>query len=111
MTNFTNTNMSGEIQAFVMYLKECSCSDYWAEFRYTNGKLLVRDGGFENEPIKKTWCQLTEKKILQAVKLILTKNIARRDIAAQFIGEEWEFDDEGADVLLQIIYFGEIKYG
>lgn len=58
------------------------------------------------------WVKVTPKKIQKAVLDILTKDIdVSRELASQFIGEEWDTDINGVDIMIQYIVFKYIKYG
>jgi hypothetical protein len=95
--------------------------NYWAEFRkpvYDDENNLisvqVRDGGKENDPVRKNWMTIDAKKIMKGRTMLLDGNVqVAREYAAQFIGteHEWDYDVWGADCLVQAVYFGEIVYG
>lgn len=96
---------------------------YWAEIDkvrridtspYWVTGFAVRDGGIENDPVKTEWLELTEAILLQARNDLVSGKIkVRKDLAAQFVGQpdDWDYDAEGVDVLIQAAYFGELVYG
>jgi len=94
---------------------------YWADVRNVRtsaeGKyrvvssMEVRDGAHEDgDPGE--WVRVTAAAIRKAATALRDGRIqVRRDIAAQFIGSEWEYDSEGADCAVQAAVFGEIRFG
>lgn len=73
----------------------------------------VRDGGYENDPVKSEWLELTEAVLLKARDDLLSGKVkVRKDLAAQFVGppDDWDYDADGVDVLIQAAYFGELVY-
>lgn len=98
---------------------ETSAIVYWAEAknikRDAEGyveSFQVRDNGDEGERVCKTWKTVNAAAIERAALKILTGEFEiRRDIAAQFVGKEWETDSEGVDCIIQAICFNELTYG
>lgn len=98
---------------------ETSALVYWAEARNVcrNGdgyvtSFQVRDAGNEAERHSDVWVTVNSKIIEAHAKRLLNGTIAvRRDIAAQFIGREWETDSEGIDAIIQSICFSGIIFG
>lgn len=65
-------------------------------------------------PIKKGWKVINEKAIMKARDKMMNEDVGiHRSIAAQFVGpiENWEYDNDGVDALIQVAFFGEVRYG
>lgn len=100
---------------------ETSALSEWAEIKniVRNHENLVesfqvRDGGFEGSRVKKEWTMIHCAKIRNIVKRLLLGEVeARRDIAQQFVGKcnDWTYDAEGINVIVQCICFNEIVFG
>jgi hypothetical protein len=96
-----------------------ACS-YWAEVKdakrnadFYVTEFKIRDAE-SDEDIKKEWVTITADKILEAVKKLINDDEDYkicRSIIAQFVGREWDFDQEGADVIIQIAVFNKIIFG
>jgi hypothetical protein len=94
---------------------------YWAEFKNIkrdNEKLIIsfdiRDNDDEGERVSEKWHKITFNKILKATEKIKNGEVEiRKDIAQQFIGkpEDWDYDIEGIDCVIQIVVFNELIYG
>lgn len=75
---------------------------------------IVKDAAPDGDPVKKGQKLINERAILKAREALVNGDIkVRRDIAAQFVGkpEDWDYDSEGVDALVQAAFFGEIVYG
>ncbi len=98
---------------------ESSPIAYWAEIRDVRrdekGNVLsfqVRDGGLEDARVSRHWVTINARKIIIAAKKLLLGEIkVRKDIAAQFIGKEWDFDYEGVDCIIQSIRYKKLVFG
>lgn len=65
---------------------------------------------FESADVR--WVRVNEKALRKAASKLLNGEVeVRRDIAAQFIGKNWEYDDEGIDCVIQARCFNEIVFG
>ncbi|MCA3018814.1 MAG: hypothetical protein ING66_09435 [Rhodocyclaceae bacterium] len=92
---------------------------YWAEVkavkRNAEGYVTsfeVRDGGYEGERVSDAWKIVNRHAVQNAVARLLSGEFAvRRDLAAQFVGEDWEYDQDGVDALIQAICFDELTFG
>ncbi len=101
---------------------EGSAISYWAagtkvlreeETNYVTS-FKVRDNAPDGEPVKKGCKVISNKAILKARNALVNGDVpVRRDIAGQFVGkpEDWEYDGEGVDALVQAAFFGKIVYG
>lgn len=111
--------MKTSIQYFLTDAVEGPGVAYWAEAkdvqRDEHGYVTsfkVRDGGYESDRVSKNWKTVNEKSVKKAVADILSGEMeVRRDLAAQFIGKEWEYDSDGVDCVIQTICFGELIFG
>lgn len=101
---------------------ETDAVDYWAEVKdvarlATNHDLAsfcIRDGGYENDRIHDDWCTVDAHTIQEAAKRIVLGDFSvRRDLAQQFVGKprDWDYDEEGLDILMQAICFNRVEYG
>jgi hypothetical protein len=98
---------------------EGSGISYWAEVNHVRRDSIgdvvsfrVRENEFERDGKQTKWTTVTEKKLRKAAVTLLTKNTGvSRDICAQFIGTEWDYDAHGVDCVVQMIALGEVKYG
>jgi hypothetical protein len=94
---------------------------YWAEVcKVTRDdednviSFVVKDGAPDGQPLKKGTRTINERSIKQAREAMVNgDSMPRRDIAAQFVGkpEDWEYDSEGVDAIVQTALFGAIVYG
>lgn len=96
---------------------------YWARTRNAEwshegkweGIVACEFGEFDENGEVKEWKKVTCEQIKTiAVKILAGEFKVRRDIAAQFVGlnsDDEDVDADGADVAVQLICFGEIKYG
>jgi len=104
---------------------ETSAIAYWAEARNIKRSepddgtsvgyvtsFQVRDGGYEGPRVSDKWITVDSKAIAEAIEKIRNGVVkVRRDIAAQFVGEEWDHDIEGVDVVIQTICFNNLVFG
>lgn len=75
---------------------------------------VVLDGAPDGQPVKKGQKLINARIIERARNRIVNGDVkVRRDIAQQFVGvpNDWEYDSEGVDALIQVAFFGEIVYG
>lgn len=75
---------------------------------------VVSDGAPDGQPVKKGQKLINDRIIERARNRIVNGDVkVRRDIAQQFVGapNDWEYDNEGVDALIQVAFFGEIVYG
>jgi hypothetical protein len=89
---------------------------YWAEYRnIKRGK----DGNIKAFEVREAeashgkpgvWRWMTPPRVLEGRQCLLNDVQVSRDIAAQFIGREWETDKNGADCVIQAALFIEIRY-
>lgn len=94
---------------------------YWAKGRNVRrdaeGNVVsfeVADGGPDGEPVQKGWRVFNERAIKRAREVLVNGKVdLSRSIRAQFVGpvDEWEYDDDGVDALVQVAFFGKIIYG
>lgn len=92
---------------------------YWAEARNIrrdpDGNITafqVRDAGKEDDRVSDEWTNINTKRVLVGRMLLLTGEVpVRRDLAAQFVGNDWDYDSEGVDVLIQALAFGKLVFG
>lgn len=75
----------------------------------------VRDGDPDGSGVLTTSKKvINERSILAARKLLMDQDCGvHRSIAAQFVGpmENWDFDSDGVDALVQVVLFGKAVYG
>jgi hypothetical protein len=115
------SNMSKTVLYILTDAIETSAIAYWAQgsdVQRDEERLVtafkVRDGGFEGEPEKEGEMLIDEAAILAARDKIVNGEIQiRADIAAQFVGkpDDWDYDVEGVDCLIQTAFFGDLIYG
>lgn len=113
--------MNKTIQAILNDAVDGPAIAYWARASaiiLTDGKVeafRVRDGDPDGTgKVKKGSKLINERTITDARNKVVNGDVkVRRDLAAQFVGkpEDWQYDSEGVDVLIQVAFFGELAYG
>lgn len=92
---------------------------YWAEARNVRRRpdlyvtsFEVRDGGYEGPRESEAWHKINATTLKAAIVKLRNGAVpVRRDIAAQFVGAEWDYDCEGIDCAVQVAVFGKLVYG
>ena len=92
---------------------------YWAEIKGIKRddnhyvlSFMVRD--VEREEKDGKWCLVNVAKVTSAVKRLLDnfqKYGVHRDYAACFLGNDWDYDMHGVDIIIQIVAFDKVIFG
>lgn len=113
-----NENLQQSVSHVIADAAEGVGFSYWGEVdnvkRDMDGKVSsfqVRDPGYENPSLHEGWVTIDTASLIEGVRRLLSGEvIVRRDLAAQFIGNDWDYDADGIDVLVQAIVFGKLVY-
>jgi len=94
---------------------------YWAELKDvvcdSEGNVVgfdVRDNDAEGAREAPEFVRVDENAVRNAISRLLTGEVkVARRIASQFVGGEdnWDYDSEGVDCLIQAVVFGKLVYG